>query len=131
LELSLKQSKEITIMKTLLTLSLGLVIAFASCNTTKQTAEEAAAEVQKMEREKTIMSEGYSKAKVINKGGECGFMLETLVGSNLLNPVSWSEPEIFQKEGAIVWVKYRESRAPQNGCTDGKPVVIDEMKLIE
>ncbi|MFT5600185.1 MAG: hypothetical protein ACI9N1_000419 [Flavobacteriales bacterium] len=118
-------------MKLFFTLSIGLVIAFASCTAIKPAAEEAKAETAKMDREKTILSEGYSKAKVVNKGGECGFMLEVIDGGSLLNPISWPEPEVYQKEGNIVWVKYRESRSPQNGCLEGKPAVIDEIKLIE
>ncbi len=84
-------------------------------------------------REQTILSEGYIKAKIINlkdKDG-CGFLLENTANKELLNPISWPEDTNYKVEGALVWLKYRESRSSQSACFQSKPVVIDEIKMIE
>jgi hypothetical protein len=83
--------------------------------------------------EQTILSEGYIKAKVVNlkdKDG-CGFLLQNMADKQLLNPIAWPEGDMYKIEGNMVWVKYRESRINQTTCLQSKPVVIDEIKLIE
>ncbi len=84
-------------------------------------------------REQIILSEGYIKAKVVNlkdKDG-CGFLLENMETKLLLNPISWPEETNYKIEGTLVWLKYRESRSSQTSCFQSKPVVIDEIKVIE
>jgi hypothetical protein len=84
-------------------------------------------------REEVILSEGYIKAKVVDLKGKdgCNLLLQNMANQELLNPVSWPEEVAYKKPGVMVYVKYRESRIQQSTCLSSKPIVIDEIKLIE
>jgi hypothetical protein len=111
-------------------LCLVLLSLIVGCKS-KQATATMSEEEKKMEQ--TILNEGYIKAKVVNLKGKdgCGFLLENAADKQLLNPISWPEGANYKTEGTLVWVKYRESRINQTTCLQSKPVVIDEIKLIE
>jgi len=108
-----------------------IVVLLVGCKTKQSSTTTMSDEDKK--REQTIISEGYIKAKVVNlkdKDG-CGFLLENTANKELLNPISWPEETNYKVEGTLVWLKYRESRSSQSACFQSKPVVIDEIKIIE
>jgi len=107
------------------------LVLLVGCKTKQSSTTTMSDEDKK--REQTIISEGYIKAKVVNlkdKDG-CGFLLENTANKELLNPISWPEETNYKVEGTLVWLKYRESRSSQSACFQSKPVVIDEIKIIE
>ena len=118
-------------MKTL-SIFLTLLILTACSTTKKLSPEEQKVANEKAQREQAILDAGYARATVKDFGGEdrCCFLLE-LEDGTLLNPISWIEGETFRKAGSVLWIKYRISKAPQNGCTKSKPIVLEEAKFID
>jgi len=124
-------------MKSTIKLSwiLGLFIVFTSCSESKKIAKEAEEKVmeEKVKTEKTITDAGYVKALVVNRNGSdgCGFLFEIIDTKELINPLKWPEDNLHQKEGNIVWIKYKLSRSPQTTCLISKPAAVTEIKLVQ
>lgn len=78
----------------------------------------------------TKIEEGYLKAFATNQYGDegCGWVLYSEeVG--LLMPIDLEEK--YKQEGLEMLVKYRPSRVQQETCFNAKPILIDEILLIE
>ena len=124
-------------MKSTIKLSwiLGLLIVFASCSESKKIAKEAEEKVmeEKVKTEKTITDAGYVKALVVNRNGSdgCGFLFEIIDTKDLIYPLKWPEDNLHQKEGNIVWIKYKLSRSPQTTCLISRPAAVTEIKLVQ
>ncbi len=124
-------------MKSTLKLSwiLGLLIVFSACSPTKKMAKEAEekAKEEKMKTEKIITDAGYVKALVVNRNGSdgCGFLFEVIDTKELISPLKWPEDNLHQKEGNIVWIKYKLSDSPQTTCLISKPAAVTEIKLVQ
>lgn len=113
-----------------------VLIAMSSCTGTKNTSskDDNSSSSEKEDREKVILSEGYSKCEVIDMGSkdECGFVLQDLNQNQLYKPVQWEgEFAEYKKAGNIVYIKFRSSRITQTVCFQSMPIILDEMKLVE
>ena len=72
----------------------------------------------------------FGLQSVVDKKGanNCGFVLKT-EDNKLYLPVDWLVPE-YKVAGKVVYIKYIDSKAPQSGCNEATPIVIQEIKLI-
>ncbi len=106
-----------------------------SCTSTKDATTAANTENTETmddtaQRESTLTNAGFIKATVVDKKGanNCGFVLKT-EDNKLYLPVDWLVPE-YKVAGKVVYIKYIDSKAPQSGCNEATPIVIQEIKLI-
>jgi len=114
-------------------LYLFLFIAFTtSCQNKKSTTETVTSEnnsATEQSDDLKMKALGFVKATVkdFSSNEGCGFLIVLTETKQVLQPLK-PLGATFQKEGLIVWIKYRPIRPIAPVCKKGTPIDLEEIK---